>query len=742
MIYELALISVVIAAGYWGWFFLRHSPTTTLTFGAMQLGAAVLAGLGLLGRHVDAGWLGVAGAIGAGAGACLLVIGPLVRVAARRLVADERPRLAGRLFDLAEILVPGAGIAEEKALVRAMTEIREGRIEQTVDALTAAKDRAPPEARLAIDERITMLYLTAYRWADAIAHAEAHLFAAPATHNVEGSLRQALGFAPPVWVELLGAYGRVGDLEHAARMLAKLEDVCAGRDDAALWIHRSRVMFLALAGRLDAVRALVVARRSRHMTRAARAYWVAVALEHRGDRAAAVTAYRKARGRSHGRPRELIDLALARLSGTAPAPAAAGAPAALAPVALAPVALEVVARVEAAPLPALVPVPRRIGSRATWLLTGVLVAVWTSVALGIGETSDIGVLTRAGALVHAMIAGGEWWRLIACLFLHVGTVHFLLNALGLVVLGRLAEEMFGSARTIAVFGAAGIAGSLASYVASPVGISAGASGAVFGLLGAVFVEITWHRDRYLVAWKRGMWGALAAITVGQLGYGFLYPAIDQWAHAAGLVAGAAFGAALSPHAKWARAGLYLGRAMALGFGVFAITAAVLVIGTPLVTSLTRGGTARRIADGVAITVPASWLSTPPTTIDGKPEPAHVLQPEELVVVKLARMARGDPASQLAVWIAEEGQRSAKEIGELRMVHDPIVALPAGWDGRELAALGPEDDLGYRQRMRVILCDRAFADTTIVMAIQVPETVASAAPGFVAGLIASTAPASP
>jgi hypothetical protein len=115
-----------------------------------------------------------------------------------------------------------------------MKDIREGRVEQTVDALTAAKDRAPAEARLAIDERIAMLYLAAYRWSDAIAQAEAHLIPSierpPPEPTV--SLRDALGIAPPVWVELLGAYGRLGDLDQAARMMARLEDVCSAPQTA------------------------------------------------------------------------------------------------------------------------------------------------------------------------------------------------------------------------------------------------------------------------------------------------------------------------------------------------------------------------------------------------------------------------------------------------------------------------------------------------------------------------------
>src|SRR6185436_11534301 len=160
MLYEYLLISVVVACGYWGWFFLRRQPTGTPMFGAMQLAAAALAGLGLLGRwKYDDELLGIAGAIGLGAGLCLLVVGPLVRWAARKLAAAERLGAAARLLDVAEILAPGSGVAEEKAVLGAMREIRDGRIEQTVEALEAAKERAPAEARLAIDERIALLYL-------------------------------------------------------------------------------------------------------------------------------------------------------------------------------------------------------------------------------------------------------------------------------------------------------------------------------------------------------------------------------------------------------------------------------------------------------------------------------------------------------------------------------------------------------------------------------------------------------
>src|SRR4051812_27893427 len=138
LLYELALISVVIGGGYWGWFFVTRQPHGTATYGLMQVAAALLSGLGLVGRYYDVPALGVAGAVGAGAGGCLLILGPLVRTTARRFASSERFAIADRLLDLADILSPGSGVADEKALLAAMREIRDGKIGPTVDALTVA----------------------------------------------------------------------------------------------------------------------------------------------------------------------------------------------------------------------------------------------------------------------------------------------------------------------------------------------------------------------------------------------------------------------------------------------------------------------------------------------------------------------------------------------------------------------------------------------------------------------------
>jgi hypothetical protein len=234
------------------------------------------------------------------------------------------------------------------------------------------------------------------------------------------------------------------------------------------------------------------------------------------------------------------------------------------------------------------------------------------------------------------------------------------------------------------------------------------------------------------------------ITIGQLGYGFLYPMIDQSAHAAGLGAGVLAGVILSRHSRWSRIAGYLGVALAIGFGAVSIAAAVKVAQTSLLDSLVIGGQVRTRIEQVAITVPATWqrIDRVPGDKARNLEPVlpGVAQPDDLMALQLSSGPAEQPAAQLAAWLVSEHQWAQRNLGDTSLAPDRRVALPDGWEGKELVVLAPADDLGYRQRDRLIVCGRGFPSATIVMAIRVPETVATAVPGFVAGLIASTAPA--
>lgn len=729
MYYELALVSVLIAAGYWGSYFVRHSGTRM--YGAIQLAAAAMAGLGLVARKSEEpGVLGVIGAIGVGAGACLIVVGPLVRGLARRLVALERFTAANALLEVADVLTPGAGVGEEKALVGAMREIRDGNIDPSVDALMVAKRRAPEETRLAIDERIAMLYLAAHRWEDAIAHAEATLALLSTTGNPDDSdqaphslvgntvdsgleLRHALGIAPPLWVELLGAYGYKGDLDQAARMLERLEDVCARRGDAAVWIHRARVMFLALAGRIAGVEALVHPSRSRHMSRAARAYWKAVAHERRGDAPAATAEYIKARAGSRGRPRALIDRALDRMPN-------------IRSIELPPAASELVARVEASPPPKVVP---RIAPRGPWATRGLLaslVAVAAVVAVALGESSDIGVLIRAGAMARGLVYDGQWWRMVSGIFLHVGGLHLVANLIGLWFLGRLCEGLFGSMRTIAIFGAAGLGGAAASLAASPVGISAGASGAVFGLLGAAMMELTWHRKRHRVAWTRGLWGSLAIVALGQLGIDLMTDVTDPWAHGGGFATGLAMGLALSPHVAWAKGSLWVARAVAGCFAVACAAAAYCAATTTLEDSF--GGPTRIavLESSLSLRAPTRWV------VSGN----SVRDPDGVIDVFAAPSSAAVGPTLLAGIEAERKRaRDLEGFEQVALSAERVVALPPGWVGAELT-ISSADLGGEHHRYRVVCAVTGVAEGSVFVSAYVPDLIARTVPHLVTRMLAS------
>jgi rhomboid protease GluP len=718
MYYELALIFVLAGGGYWGQYFVRQEQNRL--YGILLLGSALLCVLGFIGSRYDKQGLGVPGAIGVGAGVCLLIVGPLARGLARRFAAAERFGIAQRMLDVAEVLAPGSGVADEKALLFAMREIRDGNIEQTVDALNAAKDRAPADARLAIDERIAMLYLASSRWDEAIAHAEEHLFGAIPTAPVEtGSqqlaLRRVLGIAPPVWVELLGAYGYKGDLDQAALMLARLEEACAGRPDAGIWLHRGRLMFLALAGRIGAVQQLVEPKRSRHMKPAARKYWIAVAHERRGEVDAAAVAYEQARVRTRGRPRVLIDQALERLKTSKPAE-------------LGPTATEVVARVEAEPVPVVNERLRPRGPTATRLLVAAVIGYAAVIAFALdGSTVDVGTLMRSGAMVRGLVHDGEWWRIVSFSFVHVGGVHLIVNVIGLWFLGRLVEELFGPWRTIAIFACAGIGGALASFLAAPAGVSAGASGAIFGLLGAVFIELSLHRKRHRSAWSHGVWGSLAVITIAQVAIGFVYPVIDQWAHGAGLFFGSLAGVLLSPNARWQRYSLHVARVLAILFALLVATASGLAARTSISDSLAHAPRALHALPTLSVVAPATWLRDKDAIYD----------PDVFVMLLAQRVPASEPiADELDRWAGSEPDR-AKDLNfdRVEAATDQLFALPPTWVGREVV-VSLDDSLGGKQRYRVMIAVRPDPAGLVRISLYAPETVVRAAPQFFTQLLAS------
>ncbi|WP_459927014.1 rhomboid family intramembrane serine protease [Desulfosporosinus burensis] len=149
-----------------------------------------------------------------------------------------------------------------------------------------------------------------------------------------------------------------------------------------------------------------------------------------------------------------------------------------------------------------------------------------------GGSTEQRVLIAFGAKVNTLIQEGEVWRLITSMFIHIGVMHLFFNLYALRALGSLAEEIFGHRNYFLIYLCAGLGGSVASFIFSPA-LSAGASGAIFGLLGAL-LYYSYKRPNL---WKSGLGVNLVIVILVNIAFGFIVPGIDNFAHLGGLLMG-------------------------------------------------------------------------------------------------------------------------------------------------------------------------------------------------------------
>jgi len=140
----------------------------------------------------------------------------------------------------------------------------------------------------------------------------------------------------------------------------------------------------------------------------------------------------------------------------------------------------------------------------------------------------------------------EWWRLGTATFLHFGIAHLAINMWALWDSCRLVERLYGHWRLLAVYGAGGVAGNLCSLFAQgDRAVSGGASGAIFGVYGALLAWLWRERRQVHPAEFRWLFGGAAAFAAATITLGLLIPGIDNAAHLGGLVCGALAGRALA-----------------------------------------------------------------------------------------------------------------------------------------------------------------------------------------------------
>lgn len=172
-------------------------------------------------------------------------------------------------------------------------------------------------------------------------------------------------------------------------------------------------------------------------------------------------------------------------------------------------------------------------------VTGLLlVAIWIVFILETiqpGGSQDPGVQLTFGATDPTLLANGQYWRLLAACFVHIGFLHVASNSIALIWLGSLAERLYGPVRFAALYLAAGVAGNIVVGLAQNGG--AGASGAIFGLLGALLAG-TWRNRRILDPRARQqIASSLATMLVLNIAISFL-PGIGWSAHLGGAITGA------------------------------------------------------------------------------------------------------------------------------------------------------------------------------------------------------------
>lgn len=214
--------------------------------------------------------------------------------------------------------------------------------------------------------------------------------------------------------------------------------------------------------------------------------------------------------------------------------------------------------------------PVTFGLIATCVLVYMLVALQGA---AIGVPPNVGLVQQPeevlslGALVPALVAQGEAWRLITSAFLHSGFVHLALNMLSLYFLGSFAEITFGRSRFLALYLISGIAGGLAYlYFGSFNAPAVGASGAIFGLLGGVF---GFAIRRGTFSTRDPVISQLLLLTGLNLFIGFTIPGVSNTAHIGGLLGGLVFGYLMAP-TVFSRKKLVATMPILLAFGLEAI----------------------------------------------------------------------------------------------------------------------------------------------------------------------------
>jgi rhomboid protease GluP len=183
----------------------------------------------------------------------------------------------------------------------------------------------------------------------------------------------------------------------------------------------------------------------------------------------------------------------------------------------------------------------------TLVILGINVVVFLAMTLAGGSTNT-DVLLDFGASFSPYFRRGEYWRLVMPMFLHIGWLHLAVNSYALFLLGPILERVYGYGRFALLYVAAGMGSSAVSMSMSRSVIAAGASGAIFGIAGAMLVAGYLHREVIPPRWGRALGRGILPFIVLNLILGFSVKGIDNWGHLGGLLSGMVLAALIPPPA--------------------------------------------------------------------------------------------------------------------------------------------------------------------------------------------------
>ncbi|OIS30104.1 rhomboid family intramembrane serine protease, partial [Staphylococcus cohnii] len=159
------------------------------------------------------------------------------------------------------------------------------------------------------------------------------------------------------------------------------------------------------------------------------------------------------------------------------------------------------------------------------------IIIWLSMVLFLNHFSDLKLLD-IGGLVHFNVVHGEWYRLISSIFLHYNFEHILMNMLSLFIFGKIVEAIVGHWRFLIIYFVSGLFGNFASLSFNTDTVSVGASGAIFGLIGAIFAFMYIGKQ-----FNQKLIGQLLIVLVILIGASLLMQNVNIVAHVGGFIGG-------------------------------------------------------------------------------------------------------------------------------------------------------------------------------------------------------------